>query len=187
MALASTCKAVSGSVEERFCICLTKLGKLQEFAKKIYLHSTLLVCASCSAGSASDALSACDNEPNFKASKKQGQHYVKQWTSHHRHGFVWRCSTTPVSACKAVSRPVEKGFCICLTKLGKQTSNVCKRNGCIFWPAPLAQLALAPMPSLPVTTIPASKRTNNKANTTQVKGVITIGKVLVRYDSGFDQ
>ena len=59
----STCKAVSGWGEEGFCICLTKLGEQTSNRggrRRIYLHSTLLVCSSCSAGSASDALSACD-------------------------------------------------------------------------------------------------------------------------------
>ena len=69
MALVSTCKAVSGSVDKLFCICLTKLGNLKHLQEKIYLHSTLLVCASCSAGSASDALSACENKANFNANK----------------------------------------------------------------------------------------------------------------------
>ena len=66
----------------------------------------------------------------------------------------------PVSTCKAVSWSVEAGICICVTKLGKQTSTMCKRSGSIYTPrflsAPLAQLALALMPALPV---------NNKPNT----------------------
>ena len=75
---------------------------------------------------------------------------------------------TLASTCKAVSGSVEERFCICLTKLGK-LQTFAKEDLSIYTPhflsAPLAQLALPPMPSLPVTTNPTSKHSNNKANT----------------------
>ena len=95
---------------------------------------------------------------------------------------------TLASTCKAVSGSVEERFCICLTKLGK-LQTFAKEDLSIYTPhflsAPLAQLTLAPMSSLPVRTSPTSMQTNNKANTTQIKGLIIIGKVFVGYVSGF--
>ena len=65
------------------------------------------------------------------------------------------------STCKAVSGSVEERTLLHLLDQTWQTSNICKRKSIYtphFLSAPLAQLALPPMPSLPVTTNPTSKQ-----------------------------
>ena len=86
----STRKAVSGSGERLLRLFdqtwQPNFKHLQE--KRVYLHSTLLVCASCSAGSGCDARSACEQQAQLQ-SKQARQNCVKQGNGHHHQGFGW--------------------------------------------------------------------------------------------------